>query len=92
MIDKIGPSYMYSGSKAVKKTNPLPREQDRKADGLEVSDFGQVLSRSMAESKKIPDVQQDRVDAIKNQIESGTYNPDPRSIAARLIAAGLLKD
>lgn len=92
MIDKISSSYIYTGSKAVKKSNPLPKEQDRKTDGLEVSGFGQVLSRSMAESKKIPDVQQDKVDAIKSQIESGTYNPDSRSIAARLIAAGLLND
>nr|WP_321503109.1 flagellar biosynthesis anti-sigma factor FlgM [uncultured Dethiosulfovibrio sp.] len=92
MIDKIGPSYTYTVSKAVKKSNPLPKEQDRNADGLEVSGFGQVLSRSMAEAKKIPDVRQDKVDGIKNQIESGTYNPDTRSIAARLIAAGILED
>ncbi|SMG18726.1 flagellar biosynthesis anti-sigma factor FlgM [Dethiosulfovibrio salsuginis] len=92
MIDKIGPSYTYTVSKAVKKSNPLPKEQDRNADGLEVSGFGQVLSRSMAEAKKIPDVRQDKVDGIKNRIESGTYNPDNRFIAARLIAAGILED
>ncbi len=91
MIDKISSSYIYTGSKAVKKTNPLPKELDRNTDGLEVSGFGQVLSRSMAESKKIPDVRQDKVDAIKSQIESGTYSPDSFSIAARLIAAGILE-
>lgn len=92
MIDKIGPSYIYTGSKPIKKINPLPKEQDRKSDGLEVSGFGQIMSRSMAEAKRIPDVRQEKVGAIKSQIDSGTYNPDSRSIAARLIAAGLLED
>ena len=92
MIDKIGPSYIYTGSKATRKSNPLPKEQDRNVDGLEVSGFGQILSRAMVEAKKIPDIRQDKVDAIKEQIESGTYDPDVRSVAARLVASGFLED
>lgn len=93
MIDKIGQGYIYTGGTKGKKFPQASfRLENGSSDGVEVSGFGQVLSRTMAEAKKISDVDLDKVEAVKNQIDSGTYAPDMGLLAAKLLAAGLLDD
>lgn len=93
MIEKIGQGYIYTGAAKGKKLSTIPAGQDRTpSDGVEVSGFGQILAMAMSESKKIGDVDQNKVDAVKRQIDSGNYNPNMGLLASKLLAAGLLND
>lgn len=39
--------------------------------------------------KKLPDVRQDKIDQLRNQIESGTYNVSGRKVAEKIVGAAL---
>jgi negative regulator of flagellin synthesis FlgM len=61
------------------------------ADSLSVSDRGRVMAVASLAVRSAADVRADRVAALKAAIADGTYNADPREIAARLLAAGTLE-
>lgn len=93
MIEKIGQGYIYAGKTKGKKFPSIPAgRMTAPSDGVEVSGFAQVLSAAMAEAKKVNDVDLNKVEAIKEQIDSGNYNPNMGLLAAKLLAAGLLDD
>ncbi|MCF4152427.1 flagellar biosynthesis anti-sigma factor FlgM [Dethiosulfovibrio sp. F2B] len=93
MIDKIVGSYLYNGGSPVKNRKKLDSDgvKPQKVDGVEVSDFAQTLGKAMVESRKVSDVRQEKVQAMSDSIESGSYNPDMGILAAKLISAGLTK-
>lgn len=39
--------------------------------------------------KKLPDVRQDKVDQLRNQIESGTYSVSGRKVAEKIVGAAI---
>lgn len=95
MIDKIGKAYVYTGgAPSVKRSSGIAKTQGTSVDGVEVSGFGQVLAKAMVEgdAKKISEVRKDVVQAVKAQVDAGTYSPDIRWLAARLVAAGITRD
>jgi anti-sigma28 factor (negative regulator of flagellin synthesis) len=61
------------------------------ADGLAVSDFAREMAKISVELNKIPDVREYRVKDLKHQVEEGTYDPNLRVLAGRLIWAGINK-
>ncbi|MCF4113051.1 MULTISPECIES: flagellar biosynthesis anti-sigma factor FlgM [Dethiosulfovibrio] len=93
MIDKIVGSYLYNGGSPVKNRKKIDSNvgTDKKIDGVEVSDFAQTLGKAMMESRKVSDVRQDKVQAMSESIDSGSYDPDMGILAAKLIAAGLTR-
>lgn len=67
-----------------------PRTPGRLDEGLgtdvQVSDQGRAIARAKALAGAVPDVRADRVAAIRQQIENGTYQVDSREIASRMFA------
>jgi negative regulator of flagellin synthesis FlgM len=61
------------------------------ADELAVSAFAREMAKISVELNKIPDVREDRVKDLKRQVEDGTYDPNLRTLASRLIWAGINK-
>jgi flagellar biosynthesis anti-sigma factor FlgM len=76
-ISPIGPNAPITrlqGSTAVQFSQG-PQEADRSgSDTVEISD----TARYLGEIKKLPDVRQDKVDAAKSAIESGTFETPQR--------------
>ncbi len=56
-------------------------------DNLEVSSFAKELSVAMGELKKAPEVRTDKVEALRQQIEEGTYEPKLSVVALNLMGA-----
>lgn len=52
---------------------------------IEISSQAQLLSRLEAQIKDLPEVDQSRVDALRDQINQGTYEIDSSSLAQRII-------
>jgi len=59
------------------------------ADGLAVSPFAREMANISLEMSRVPEVREDRVKDLKRQIDEGSYNPDLRELAGRLIWAGI---
>ncbi|RPF42888.1 FlgM family anti-sigma-28 factor [Thermodesulfitimonas autotrophica] len=58
---------------------------DRPADSFEPSTAIQELQELQKRLQAIPDVREDLVAKLRQEIEAGTYKPDPQKIAAGII-------
>lgn len=65
------------------------READGEGAGdrLEISPRSQEIHRLRARVAVAADVRSDRVEDVRQQVESGTYRVDPRQLAERLVNA-----
>ncbi len=52
---------------------------------IEISSQAQLLNKLEAQIKDLPEVDQARVDALRDQISQGTYEIDSSSLAQRII-------
>ncbi len=57
----------------------------RKADQVELSGKAREVENLRAEIGALPEVRQERVEAIRKAIESGNYRIDPGKIAEKII-------
>ena len=60
------------------------------SDNADISSFGSLLARVNAEMKNIPEIREEKVTALKSQIDSGSYNPPLDKLANVLYVAGML--
>lgn len=60
------------------------------SDNADISSFGSLLARVNAEMKNIPEIREEKVTALKSQIDSGSYNPPLDKLANALYVAGML--
>lgn len=90
MIDKVqrvlGAQYLQKSAGKYKSAS-----EETQSDGLEVSTFAKELAKATGELKKLPEIRSERVDTLREQVESGTYKPDLNLVARRLLAAGILQ-
>lgn len=54
-------------------------------DKLEISSRASEVGRLVDQLKALPDIRQGKVDALKEQIAAGTYNPASDSIADAIL-------
>ena len=59
-------------------------EQKSSSDKATLSVEAQVLSKSLSELSTVSDVRADKVAALKEKVESGTYEVKYQNIAARI--------
>ena len=57
------------------------------ADQVTLSDTARQMAAAQETVKAAPDVRQDKVEAIKQQIESGTYQVSARVLARKMVDA-----
>ena len=60
----------------------------RRADQVQLSSQAQELQRALDAVTAEPDVRAARVDALRQQVASGTYEVDARAIASRMVREG----
>ena len=70
--DATGKSEQLQGSKRV-------------ADRVEVSGKAKEINEMKAEIQKLPEVRTDRIETIRQAIESGTYGIDPEKILSKML-------
>ena len=76
----------------VDATSEQPEKQQAKADTVVLSDTAKTVQEAQTQLKSIPDVREDKVAELKEQIENGTYEPDAEKIAGKMIKDSLLND
>jgi len=75
-------SQLYQASKPKKVTKAATESF---SDSLEISQIGRDFQVAKAAVQEAPDVRMDRVNAIKQQLASGTYSVTGEDIADRLV-------
>ena len=69
-----------------------PEKSAVKADTVGISDAAKRIQEARRQLDDIPDVREDKVSQIRNQIQNGTYEINADKIAAKMIKEGLLND
>jgi len=73
-------------------TSEQSEKQQAKADTVVLSDTAKTVQEAQTQLKSIPDVREDKVAELREQIEKGTYEPDAEKIAGKMIKDSLLND
>ena len=61
------------------------KESSSTGDRVSVSEDAKLVAEAAKRAAESPDVRVDRVEALKAQVQSGNYTPDPRKIAQKLV-------
>ena len=69
-----------------------PEKQQAKADTVVLSDTAKQLQEAKKQLEAIPDVREDKVAQLKEQIENGTYEINEEKIADKMLKDSLLND
>jgi negative regulator of flagellin synthesis FlgM len=76
----------------VEATPEQPEKQQTKADTVVLSDTAKKVQEAQKQLETMPDVREDKVAQIKEQIENGTYDMDEEKIAGKMMKDALLND
>ena len=76
----------------VDATSEQPEKQQTKADTVVLSDTAKKVQEAQKQLEAIPDVREDKVAQLKEQVENGTYEMDEEKIACKIIKDSLLND
>ena len=73
---------LYKSQKIVKNQ---PTGTVNRTDQLQISSFGRDIQTAKAALASTPDIRQDIIAPIKNQIDNGTYKVDTADFADKLL-------
>jgi negative regulator of flagellin synthesis FlgM len=76
----------------VDATSEQPEKQQTKADTVVLSDTAKKVQEAQKQLEAIPDVREDKVAQLKEQIENKTYKIDEEETAGKMIKDALLND
>lgn len=66
----------------------MPAAAVEPVDSAGITPRARTLARALEAVEESSEVRAERVRALRAQIQNGTYNPDPREIARRLVERG----
>ena len=64
---------------------PAPQPSEAATESIEISSQAQLLSKLEAQIKELPEVDESRIESLREQIQQGTYEIDSSSLAQRII-------
>ena len=81
---RIGRAYLRPPPVVQRKTS-ISRSRKLSKDKVILSPRATEVQRLKKLANDVPDVRQEKIDAIKRQIETGTYNVSAKSVAKSII-------
>lgn len=82
--------YQQSGARKVAGTQGTARPS--KGDGVVLSKEAQQVLALKDKVAQAPEVRQQRIEELRRQIESGTYRPDAKQIAEKMLKARVFNE
>ena len=76
----------------VDPSNSKPDKAASKTDTVVISDAAKRIQEIRNQLDAVPDVREEKVAELKNQIENGTYEINADKIAEKIIREGLIND
>ena len=77
------------------KVDPSNNKADNaavKTDTVVISDAAKRIQEIRSQLDEVPDVREEKVAQLRQQIEDGTYEIKPDKIAEKMISEGLIND
>lgn len=91
MLNKIYGNYSVQGvAKTGRKGAFVSEDYEAASDELTVSPFAKEMAALAAQMRSIPDIRTDKVEPLKEQVQTGAYMPGSMNVAAKLVQAGIL--
>lgn len=82
-IDKINQvNKLYGAQTMVPPTKQMGKMGK---DKVSFSEVGKDIQFAAKLAKEVPDVRQDKIEAIKERIKSGTYNVDAKEVSEKIV-------
>lgn len=78
-----------SSSSRVERAKARVRSTSAEGDKVSVSSDALLVAEAAKAAEESPDVRVDRVEALRQQVQTGTYTPDSRKIAEKLVQSDL---
>jgi len=88
-IDGVAPNTQLAPEKTQGKAAERSEEVLTK-DQVTVSETAKNIARLMVETSNLPDIRTDRVEELKNAINSGTYEVKGSEVAGKIIREALI--
>lgn len=82
-VQSVMKAYGNNGPAKVEKKPALGLEPDK----IEISKEAKEVQAAMVAASKLPEVREDKVAAIKKQIQEGTYNPSSDDVVEKMFEA-----
>ena len=83
--DRIARSDSGETSGATTRSSGTDATQATGADRVTLSDGAKLVSQATHEAQEAPEVRTDKVAALKAQVDAGTYQPDSKKIATKML-------
>jgi negative regulator of flagellin synthesis FlgM len=77
------------------KVDPSENKSDKtaaKTDTVVISDAAKRIQEARSQLDEVPDVNEEKVAQLRNEIENGTYEINADQIAGKMIREGLIND
>ncbi len=77
------------------KVDPSENKSDKaaaKTDTVVISDAAKRIQEVRSQLDEVPDVNEEKVAQLRNEIENGTYTINADQIAGKMIREGLIND
>ena len=88
-INLINTSKITSASgiyeQSINKKDEAIQSNKNKKDEVKISDYGKDYQTVVNNLPNVPDVREEKVNSIKEQIDNGTYNLNPENIADKIL-------
>ena len=75
----------FNPYKEAKKAKHPPSAGSQSTDKLDLDESRHQFDVAMREAHEVPEVRTEKVEAIKKQIEAGTYKVDSREIVEKIL-------
>lgn len=81
-----GPAAIYGAPKGREQADAAAKSG--RTDSAGITNSARELGRALQAVEAVDEVRAQRVAALRAQIANGSYNPDPREVAKKLIERG----
>ncbi len=86
----VGPTgAVYDMTQYRTRTTSTPAQGVEAADQAAVSDSARELSKARVVVESAPETRPELINSLRSSIADGTYQPDPRDIARKILERGL---
>ncbi len=82
----------YSQNAPRKVAGPKEAARPERTDEVRLSKEAQEVMSLKDKVTQAPDVRKERIEELRRQIEAGTYRPDAREVAAKMLKARVFDD
>lgn len=84
-IQPVGSVKKYQGVQRTSAANAYGGVQQT-SDKVDFSDSGKLFAQAMKQAMSTPEVREEKVAALREQIQNGTYAPNSQDIARKMLS------